>query len=212
MTRSEEELAVGTRSQESGRVRLPKHVVTENVTKTVPVKREEVRLEREPVTDANAGDATDGPAISDEEHEVVLHEEEVVTEKRTVPKERVKLGKETATDEQQVSEEVRKEQIGRRQTARTRTSGRRRGVQLPMGRARSGGPFRSLGRADARVTGRGGSQSSRRSVSSSPRSWASIAQKTPALIRQRIAAPRPLAAQTAANAKPSSAANCRRLI
>ncbi len=41
MTRSEEELAVGTRSRESGRVRLRKYVVTENVTKTVPVQREE---------------------------------------------------------------------------------------------------------------------------------------------------------------------------
>ena len=111
MTRSEEELAVGTRARESGRVRLRKYVVTENVTQTVPVKREEVRLEREPITDANFGDATDGPAISDEEHEVVLHEEEVVTEKRAVPKERVSLGKETVTEEQQVSEEVRKEQI-----------------------------------------------------------------------------------------------------
>ena len=45
------------------------------------------------------------------EHEVVLHEEEVVTEKRTVPKERVRLDKETITDEQTVSDQVRKEQI-----------------------------------------------------------------------------------------------------
>ena len=111
MTRSEEELAVGTRSRESGRVRLRKYVVTENVTQTVPVQREEVRIEREPITDANAGDATDGPAISEEEHEVVLHEEEVVTEKRVVPKERVQLGKDTVVEDQQVSEDVRKEQI-----------------------------------------------------------------------------------------------------
>ncbi len=111
MTRSEEELAVGKRSRETGRARLRKHVVTENVTQTVPVQREEVRIEREPITDANAGDATDGPEISEEEHEVVLHEEEVVTEKRTVPKERVSLDKDTVTEEKQVSEEVRKEQI-----------------------------------------------------------------------------------------------------
>jgi uncharacterized protein (TIGR02271 family) len=111
MTRSEEELNVGTASRESGRARLRKYVVTEQVEQTVPVKREEVRLEREPVTDANVGDATSGPEISEEEHEVVLHEEEVVTEKRTVPKERVRLDKETVTDDQTVSEEVRKEQI-----------------------------------------------------------------------------------------------------
>ena len=111
MTRSEEELRVGKSSRESGRARLRKYVVTEQVEQTVPVQREEVRLEREPITDANVGDAHDGPAISEEEHEVVLHEEELVTEKRAVPKERVRMGKETVTDEQTVSEEVRKEQI-----------------------------------------------------------------------------------------------------
>ena len=111
MTRSEEELKVGTASRESGRARLRKYVVTEQVQQTVPVQHEEVRLEREPITDANVGDATDGPEISEEEHEVTLHEEEVVVEKRAVPKERVRLDKDTVTDEQHVSEEVRKEQI-----------------------------------------------------------------------------------------------------
>ena len=111
MTRSEEELHVGTTQQEAGRARLRKYVVEDEVTKTVPVKREEVRVEREPITDANAGAATDGPAISDEEHEVVLHEEEVVAETRAVPKERIRMDKETVTDEQQVSETVRKEQV-----------------------------------------------------------------------------------------------------
>jgi uncharacterized protein (TIGR02271 family) len=111
MTRSEEELHVGTTQQESGRARLRKYVVEDEVTKTVPVQREEVRIEREPITDANAGAATDGPAISDEEHEVVLHEEEVVAEKRAVPKERIRMDKETVTDEQQVSETVRKEEV-----------------------------------------------------------------------------------------------------
>ena len=111
MTRSEEELRVGTVHRERGRVRLRKYVVTEDVQQTVPVRREEVRIEREPITDANVGQATDGPAISEEEHEVVLHEEEVVTEKRVVPKERVRLDKETVVDEQTVSEEIRKEQI-----------------------------------------------------------------------------------------------------
>ena len=111
MTRSEEELRVGKTQRERGRARLRKYVVTEQVQQTVPVSREEVRLEREPITDANVGQATDGPAISEEEHEVVLHEEEVVTEKRAVPKERVRLDKETVVDEQTVSEEVRKEQI-----------------------------------------------------------------------------------------------------
>ena len=111
MTRSEEELRVGTAERESGRARLRKYVVTEQVETTVPVSREEVRIEREPITDANVDQATEGPEISEEEHEVVLHEEEPVVEKRTVPKERVRLDKETVTGGETVSDEVRKEQI-----------------------------------------------------------------------------------------------------
>lgn len=111
MTRSEEQLQVGTERREAGRARLRKYVVTENVTKTVPVQREEVRIEREPITDANRGEAHAGPAISEEEHEVTLHEERAVVEKEAVPVERVRLDKETVTEQQTVNEEVRKEQI-----------------------------------------------------------------------------------------------------
>jgi uncharacterized protein (TIGR02271 family) len=111
MTRSEEEMRVGTRERESGRVRLRKHVVEDEVTHTVPVRREEIRVEREPITDANLDDATSGPEISSEEHEVVLHEEEPVTEKRVVAKERVRLDKDVHIDERQVSDTVRKEQL-----------------------------------------------------------------------------------------------------
>jgi uncharacterized protein (TIGR02271 family) len=111
MTRSEEEVRVGTRERERGRLRLHKYVVTEEVQQTVPVRREEIRVEREPITDANLEAATSGPEISEEEHEVVLHEEEPVVEKRVVPKERVRMEKDTTTDEQRVSEEVRKEKV-----------------------------------------------------------------------------------------------------
>jgi uncharacterized protein (TIGR02271 family) len=111
MTRSEERLNVGTRSQEVGRARLRKYVVTENVTETVPVSREEVRVEREPITERNIGNAMEGPAISEEEHEVVLHAETPVVEKEAVPVERVRLDKETVTDHETVSEGVRKEEI-----------------------------------------------------------------------------------------------------
>ena len=94
-----------------GRARLKKYVVTEEVDHKVPVQREEVRLEREPVTEANVDQATQGADISEDEHEVVLREEQPVVEKRTVPKERVRLSKETETEEAQVSDQVRKEQI-----------------------------------------------------------------------------------------------------
>ena len=111
MTRSEERVNVDTRAEEVGRARLRKYVVTENVTETVPVSREEARVEREPITDANVGDAMEGPAISEAEHEVTLHAERPVVDKEAVPVERVRLDTETVTDQEQVSETVRKEQV-----------------------------------------------------------------------------------------------------
>ncbi len=111
MTRSEEELRVGKTQTEAGRARLRKFIVSEQVQTTVPVQREEVRIEREPITDANMGNAMDGPALSEEEHEVTLHAEQPVVEKNVVPKERVRLDKETTTENVQVNDEVRKEQI-----------------------------------------------------------------------------------------------------
>ncbi|PZT97170.1 YsnF/AvaK domain-containing protein [Williamsia sp. D3] len=111
MTISEEQVRVGTEQKETGRARLRKYVVTENVTKTVPVSREEVRIEREPITEDNRDAAYDGPAISEDEHEVVLHSEEPVVDKTVEPVERVRLGTETVTDETTVSEDVRKERV-----------------------------------------------------------------------------------------------------
>jgi uncharacterized protein (TIGR02271 family) len=111
MTRSEERLHVGTESVPVGRARLRKYVVTENVTTTVPVSHEEVRLEREPITDANRDSALSGQDITEAEHEIQLHAERPVVSKETVPVERVRLTTETVAGEEQVSEEVRKEQI-----------------------------------------------------------------------------------------------------
>jgi len=111
MTRSEERVEVGTRTREAGRARLRKYVVTENVTKTVPVRKEKAVLEREPITEGNVDAATDGPAISEAEHEVTLHEEVPVVEKNVEAVERVRLGTEEVQGQETVSEEVRKEQI-----------------------------------------------------------------------------------------------------
>ncbi len=111
MTRSEDELHVGTERRETGRARLRKYVDTENVEETVPVRREEVRVEREPITDANRDAALEGPEITEAEHEVTLHTEEPVVEKRTVPKERVRLDKDVHTEEETISEDVRRERI-----------------------------------------------------------------------------------------------------
>jgi uncharacterized protein (TIGR02271 family) len=111
MTRSEEQLRVGTQQVEAGKARLRKYVVEEQVTQTVPVSHEEVRIEREPITDANVGDALDGPAISEEEHEVVLHAERPVVAKEAVPVERVRLDVDTVVEQETVTDTVRKEQI-----------------------------------------------------------------------------------------------------
>jgi uncharacterized protein (TIGR02271 family) len=111
MTRSEEQLHVGTERVHAGTARLRKYVVSEDVTKTVPVRHEEVRVQREPITDANRGEAMSGGELTEEEHEVTLHAEKPVVNKETVPVERVRLGTETVTEEHTVNETVSKEQI-----------------------------------------------------------------------------------------------------
>jgi uncharacterized protein (TIGR02271 family) len=111
MTRSEEQVQVGTTSQEAGRVRLRKYVTTEQETHTVPVRKERAVLETEPITEGNVGSATSGPDISEEEHEVVLREERATVDKTVEPVERVRLGTETTTDEETVTEGVRKEHV-----------------------------------------------------------------------------------------------------
>lgn len=111
MTRSEEQLDVGTESRETGKARLRKYTVTETVTTQVPVSHEEVVIEREPITDANREAAMRGPEMREDEYEVTLHAEEPVVHKHTEPVERVRLDTETVTGQENVSEEVRKERI-----------------------------------------------------------------------------------------------------
>jgi uncharacterized protein (TIGR02271 family) len=108
MIRSEERMKVGTEQVETGRVRLRKYVVTEDQQMTVPVSHEEVRVEREPITDADRGTRAE---IGEAEQDVVLHAEKPVVRKETVPVEKVRLGTEKVTDEETVTGKVRKEQI-----------------------------------------------------------------------------------------------------
>jgi stress response protein YsnF len=113
--RSEEELQVGKRRR-ARRVRLKRYVVTDYVTKTIPVQREEIRLEEEPVDEPAPGEPTGQPrggeaAATEEGAEVLLREEEVVVQKRVVPRERVRLTKEVVTEEQPVSGEASKEHV-----------------------------------------------------------------------------------------------------
>ena len=107
LTRSEEQLHVGTEKVQTGRAQLRKVVVTEQQTVTIPVSREEVRLVREPIAPGDTVDATIGEAAA----EVVLTEERVVVSKETVAVERVRLGTVTITEQQEITEAVRKEKI-----------------------------------------------------------------------------------------------------
>jgi uncharacterized protein (TIGR02271 family) len=108
MTRSEEELRiVGHQRRPRERVRLRKHQVTEYVTMRVPVTRDEVKVEHEPI------DETADPATGEQDSgtAVTLSSEEPIVEKRVVPKERIRLGAETVTEDEQVSADVRKEHV-----------------------------------------------------------------------------------------------------
>jgi uncharacterized protein (TIGR02271 family) len=97
----------GTRDA-TGRARLRKYVTTETVTRTVPVQREEVRIEREPIAEEDRGMALNRP---DSDDEIILHEERVIVTKETVPVERVRIGTETVTDEVTIREKVHKENL-----------------------------------------------------------------------------------------------------
>ncbi|WP_067499625.1 PRC and DUF2382 domain-containing protein [Actinoplanes sp. TFC3] len=115
MTRSEERLVPrGTRTEEIGKARLRKYVVTEEKQVTVPVTREEVRLEHEPAHDGeNRVAATDDrrPADDDDDSAMILWAEEPVVTTRSVPVERVRMRKETVSGEETVSRPVRQERI-----------------------------------------------------------------------------------------------------
>ncbi|MGA5880181.1 DUF2382 domain-containing protein [Streptomyces cellulosae] len=124
MTRSEERMHVGVERHESGRARLRKYVVTEEVQQTVPVRHEEVRVEREPITDANREEAMSGPSFKEDQHEVTLHEERPVVSTEAVPVERVRMTTEEKVTNETVRGRVRKERI-EAETEMTDESGRK---------------------------------------------------------------------------------------
>ncbi|MFB7914546.1 PRC and DUF2382 domain-containing protein [Streptomyces sp. NPDC056061] len=109
MIRSEEQLRLGTEEYESGKARLHKYVVTENVTRTVPLTHEEVRVIREPLQPGEK--ATGAADIREQDVEVTLHAERATMRKETVPVERVRMETERVTEQKEISAELRKEQI-----------------------------------------------------------------------------------------------------
>jgi uncharacterized protein (TIGR02271 family) len=107
ITRSEEELAIGKRAVQTGEVAVRKTVESEHVSERVPVTREEVTVERRPVTDAYAATAR----IGADEIRVPVHEEEVVAEKRAVAKEEIVVRKHAVQDTETVEADLRKERV-----------------------------------------------------------------------------------------------------
>lgn len=107
MTRSAEELRIGKRTEKTGEVRVSKHVETEHVERTVPLRGEDVRVERRPVERA-VGAAAD---LREDEIVVPVMEEEAVVEKRPVVKEEIVISKQPTTRERTVGADVRREEV-----------------------------------------------------------------------------------------------------
>jgi uncharacterized protein (TIGR02271 family) len=107
LTLSEERARVGTETHEAGRARLRKYVTTETETVDVPVSKERLVVERNPVDGTRASSGTIDDADSVEE--ITLREERAVVDKETVDVEEVRLAKERVTEQEQVSAQVRKE-------------------------------------------------------------------------------------------------------
>lgn len=106
IVRREEQLRVGTERVESGRLRVRKHVVTEQQTVTVPVEREEFEVVREPLDGTSSGGA-----LGDDEIAITTHEERPVVDKEVVDAERIGVERRTVTDQERVSADVSKEEV-----------------------------------------------------------------------------------------------------
>ena len=106
VTRSEEELRIGKRTVEAGKVRLRKWVETVPVDQEVEVRRETARIERQPINQP-----VEGVELSEERFEVPLKEEQLVVEKQTVAKERISVDKDVRTQRQTIQEELRRERV-----------------------------------------------------------------------------------------------------
>jgi uncharacterized protein (TIGR02271 family) len=107
VVRSEEELSLGTRQVQAGEAYLRKRVETERVQQSVPVTHEEVQVERRPLSAGASMNAT----ITDDEIRVPLMAEEVVVEKRIVPKEEIVIRKHAVQEERVVDETLRRERV-----------------------------------------------------------------------------------------------------
>src|SRR5690606_26022287 len=109
--RSEERAHIGTETEETGRARVHKSVETEHFERDVPVTREELRVERVPLTDEDRAQAAETPRMEEQDEEIILHSEQAVVSKESVPVEKVRISKQEVSDTQHVEGELRKEHI-----------------------------------------------------------------------------------------------------
>jgi len=121
MKLSEEQLQVGKRQVESGRVRLRKVVRTEHQEVPVELRRENVQVERTTAT----GDVPDD-AFREEEIDVPLTREEAVVDKQARVTGAVELNKTTETETQTVGGDVRSEDIEVDDDTEVRGEGKRK--------------------------------------------------------------------------------------
>jgi uncharacterized protein (TIGR02271 family) len=110
VVRSEERLLLGRQTRVSERVLLRKHVVSEDVTRTVTRRREELVVEHVPVEDDGVGIEGHEPSTH-EEIEIVLHEERVEVRTVVVPVERVRVRVVRVEGARTVTEVLRREEI-----------------------------------------------------------------------------------------------------
>lgn len=111
MTRSEEQLQVRTEQVRAGTARIRKTVVTEPVQQTADVSHEEISMQRESLTGPDDGPAAAGGQIAEQEYEIILHAERLVVTKEVVPVERIRIAKTVVTEQQEIHDTLRKEQI-----------------------------------------------------------------------------------------------------
>ncbi|EMF0377842.1 DUF2382 domain-containing protein [Enterococcus hirae] len=106
----EEQLDVNTHDVTTGEVDIHKHVVNDTKTVEVPVKREEIVIERKPVN-AEASENISDDSLEDETITIPLKEEQIDVNKHTVVREEVGIHKKEHEDMKQVTEEVSREEL-----------------------------------------------------------------------------------------------------
>src|SRR3954447_9540408 len=111
VTTAREELRVDKHARPHERIRVTKEVVTEEVTVTVPVRREELRLERVPITDDEPSPGTVELGAAMPDYEITLMHEVPIVDKHVVARERVRVSKDVVTDQRSISTELRREEV-----------------------------------------------------------------------------------------------------